>query len=849
MGKIEKKIERLDWIDSLKAFAIIGILLNHAVESFRSYPWFSNPSESWLPFAERMSNLFPKDGSIILRLIQFLGWLGDMGPGIFILVSGLTLTISAFNKPFNKIDFYKKRALRIYPLYITIHLITIVVAVLYFHWNINPKSAIQSMLGLRFTDSLFWYLNPSWWFIWLIIQFYIVFPLLFNILKKYGPKYFLILTLVITLISRTSGVLGYTFGVDLEKWMTGLFAGTRLFEFTFGMFVGFLIQTKNFRLTQILNDKIKFSAFSVFIYIVGFIASWTYFGSIFSNFLITIGLSGIFYSAYELIFRGSKTMEAPILWIGRNSFSAFLIHQSFMRYYSSVLTGYSKTVALVVIIIASFVAGYLIEKLVNKTLPYIITGYSSIVTFIRSKIGTILSIILIAGVSFLSFVYLLGIFGHSKIIFLSYLFLFSYLSFYRLFATPHLKSGIYRYFDIALIISFLVLIFRGTWLSLFGLLILVSYVLFLMLKKINHRTALLIVISVLILGFGSIEFYLMKYKPVETESWGELPALKIDSETVYSLIPNKLTHLRYNNYNYFVKTNSMGFTSPEINFPNKDLNELYIMVVGDAFSMPEGMNYNFSYPAILENKLRAQFPEKKIHVINAGVTGYGPNEEYAQLEKYINTIKPDIVINQLFINEFLEINISRKVRLENIGLIEKNRKEKRLREKLNALGDFQFTNHLSLFFKNISGNNDDFNYNKSLLYLYEKNSSLYSDSVVTKMNNFLLEMNDLCKKNKSEYIVLGVPGQIEVSEPKYITYFPHTVNLNDTTKFDFDLPLHILHNLCNGNDITYLDSKFILRKYPEQPVYFEKSWHWNKKGHSVIADYLFEFIKNDTIFN
>ena len=88
--------------------------------------------------------------------------------------------------------------------------------------------------------------------------------------------------------------------------------------------------------------------------------------------------------------------------------------------------------------------------------------------------------------------------------------------------------------------------------------------------------------------------------------------------------------------------------------------------------MPEGVNYEFSYPAILEKKLLEQFPEIKTHVINAGVTGYGPNEEFTQLKKYIDTIKPDIVINQLFINEFEEININREERLKNIGLITGN---------------------------------------------------------------------------------------------------------------------------------------------------------------------------------
>jgi hypothetical protein len=51
----------LFWVESLKAFAIFGIILNHFVESFGSFPWFSNPSYDWptLPAAYLLFFLLP----------------------------------------------------------------------------------------------------------------------------------------------------------------------------------------------------------------------------------------------------------------------------------------------------------------------------------------------------------------------------------------------------------------------------------------------------------------------------------------------------------------------------------------------------------------------------------------------------------------------------------------------------------------------------------------------------------------------------------------------------------------------------------------------------------------------
>ena len=200
--------KHLLWVDGIKAFAIIGILLNHFVESYHSYPWFSNPANDWADLATRMSNLIPTNGTILWRIIQFIGWLGGMGPGVFLVVSGMTITMSFLSRPLKPIDFYKKRLLRIYPLYITLHFLLLLVCKFLFHWEIHLFSinTLLSIVGLRFTDSLFFYINPSWWFIWLILQMYFFFPFLIHLLQKRGLSNFIWITLGITVLSRLLGI-------------------------------------------------------------------------------------------------------------------------------------------------------------------------------------------------------------------------------------------------------------------------------------------------------------------------------------------------------------------------------------------------------------------------------------------------------------------------------------------------------------------------------------------------------------------------------------------------------------------------------------------------------------------
>jgi len=237
--------------------------------------------------------------------------------------------------------------------------------------------------------------------------------------------------------------------------------------------------------------------------------------------------------------------------------------------------------------------------------------------------------------------------------------------------------------------------------------------------------------------------------------------------------------------------------------------------------------------------LRHAFPEKIINIINGGVTGYGPIEQQAQLEKYIDIVNPDIIINELFINELSDINISKKSRLLDIGLINEKFYKKRFLS--NALLPIELSSIINGFFE--SKSDDSYRYVKSLLPLYENNSYIYSDSVIAKLNTYLVEMNHLASEKNVFYMVMGVPGQIEVSQAKHISYYPYNESLTDTTKFNFNRPLKIFNELCLKNNIPYLDTKDFLKTHPSQPLYFEESWHWNKTGHKAIAELLTTYIK------
>ena len=88
-------VPHVEWLNPIKAFALLAIMLNHFVEEFGTGPWFTNPSESWPDFSTRITEIFPTEHPFPISLIQFLGWLGDSGPGVFIFASGFGLMWAA----------------------------------------------------------------------------------------------------------------------------------------------------------------------------------------------------------------------------------------------------------------------------------------------------------------------------------------------------------------------------------------------------------------------------------------------------------------------------------------------------------------------------------------------------------------------------------------------------------------------------------------------------------------------------------------------------------------------------------------------------------------------------------
>jgi len=318
---------RLPWIDRLKAVALVWIFLNHASERLFGSPSIGNPSNDWPPLAQRLAQLCPLSGFGILNLpvnfFRYIGWFGDQGVGLFLILSGFGLAwgylVRDPHGPIGYSHFYRRRLHRIYPLWLWAHLCFLFpLAFIGLHVSLIDSAFYASILGIRILPSQLYYGVPAWWFIALILQLYLVFPLLWKSLQAWGATGFFLIVGGGSLIIRATGL--FYFHNYLDAWSRGAIFVTRLPEFTAGMAIAVIVQRAK------LPTRPKLALTGLIAFAIAVAASLTLTGMAIAPLLGGLGAFAILYA----VFATAKSKSGFLDWIGRHSLSLYLAHEPFV---------------------------------------------------------------------------------------------------------------------------------------------------------------------------------------------------------------------------------------------------------------------------------------------------------------------------------------------------------------------------------------------------------------------------------------------------------------------------------------------------------------------------------------
>ncbi|MBA2684128.1 MAG: acyltransferase family protein [Gemmatimonadaceae bacterium] len=842
---------RVDWLDPVKALALLAILLNHVVEEFGPGPWFTNPENSWPSLAVRLHTMVPPGTTLFLRSVRAAGWLGDAAPGVFILASGVGLTLSALANPADTLSaraFYRRRLVRLFPLYIAMHFVVLAGA-LFVPGNLDSFAGLRTMLsltGIRALPGTFFHISPSWWFVWLILQLYVVYPYLFRALRKLGPANFLLAAIVLTMAAR--GV-GLALPRGRYAWLTGLFFASRLAEFAVGMVLAQMIVSRRERADAHTAPSAPAapaapaapSTFAIFAmavpcYALGLLASFTLPGALVSNLLVTLGMTGIFWAVWQALLRPEPHLASSAQWLGRRSYAVFLLHQPPLQW-TAAWFGQARSLHLAAALGAvglSVPAAAKIEDATNRAAKWRVSSISldtrRTLAFVLSAVVAALAIAVIGMHETTEPIARAGAWVMAAAL-LSLALLYHSLR-------GETKDG-ERFVALTALIGGALELFvaPGTSGGFALALGAVGAGIVLMMQAEEWAIPLRMLAAAALVCISAIvgELALRTIAPLETAVWGELPALQNDSTRTFALIPNRVTHLRYNDYDYTVKTNSLGLTSPEIPLARATPNTFRVFVTGDAFTMPEGVDYERSYPSVLGESLAKCMAPRPVQVIDGGVTGYGPNEERAQLAELAPRLRPDVVVEQFYINEWSDISIAPAEFRHSIGLDLGNRTgSRRLRDRSQI--KTRMGRMARAAKESLTGQPAAWRYDLAQLDYYRTGDNpLYDARTRRLVAGALGGMKRAADSSGAQLVVAFVPGAVAVTDPSRLPHFPRDENIRDTAAYDLGRPYRSLQQIADSLGIRTIDLTASLRANTGEPSYFAASWHWTPAGHKRAA--------------
>ncbi|HYX73419.1 MAG TPA: SGNH/GDSL hydrolase family protein [Steroidobacteraceae bacterium] len=117
------------------------------------------------------------------------------------------------------------------------------------------------------------------------------------------------------------------------------------------------------------------------------------------------------------------------------------------------------------------------------------------------------------------------------------------------------------------------------------------------------------------------------------------------------------------------KINSQGFRGPELARPGESTR---VLVYGDSFIHGEFSRTEDTFTEQLRGRL-ARKMGKTVEVVNAGVEGYGPDQELRRMEDELPALKPNLVIVAIYAgNDFGDLLRDKLYRLSSDGSLQDN---------------------------------------------------------------------------------------------------------------------------------------------------------------------------------
>jgi hypothetical protein len=356
------------------------------------------------------------------------------------------------------------------------------------------------------------------------------------------------------------------------------------------------------------------------------------------------------------------------------------------------------------------------------------------------------------------------------------------------------------------------------------------------------------------------------------------PIYQLDDRVLFRLVPGaeRFTVLPPIHGGALIryKINSQGFRGPELARPGEFATR--VLVYGDSFIQGDFSRTQDTFTEQLKGRL-ARDTGKSVEVVNAGVQGYGPDQELRRMEQELPALRPHLVIVAIYTgNDFEDLLRNKLYRLSSDGSLQDNnsvvldaalvtdmkrrRSEPILRKIMRAarirligtqlVSDSREARRArwDAYVKKgiddyrqyvIEGDNAvhtwDDPYNADVSVTPTSDSARYK---IALMEQIMRRIGDTAAKNNAALMFLVIPSLIDAADQHEWA----EVDLVKYPEYRRSALTDILEQICkrNGFRVVNLFSPFWERRADD--LYLTGDSHWNPRGQAYAAELVSEFV-------